>query len=153
MSYICILLVDDYESWRRFVSSTLKHTPKLQIVGEVCDGLEAVQKAQELQPDLIVLDIGLPRLNGIEAARQIRKVAPESKVIFMTENNDPDIAAEGLGTGATGYIVKSDAGRELLGAIEAALQGKQFVSTRLARHHFTNGTDTQRSVSPTMNSN
>jgi DNA-binding NarL/FixJ family response regulator len=146
-----ILLVDDYESWRRFVSSTLKHTPTLQIVCEVCDGLDAVQKAQELQPDLIVLDIGLPRLNGIEAARRIGKVATKSKILFLTENYSPDIAAEALGTGAQGYIVKSDAGCELLAAVEAVLQGKQFVSTRLACHDFTDTTDAQRFVCPAMN--
>src|SRR4030095_8425698 len=98
---------------------------------EVCDGAEAVQQAQELQPDLILLDIGLPTLNGIEAARRIRKVSPTSKILFVTENRSTDIVEEALSTGASGYVVKSNAGSELLPAIEAVLRGKQFVSARL----------------------
>ena len=78
-STICILVVDDYEPWRRFVSTTLQKQPKLQVIGEALDGLEAVQKAQQLQPDLILLDIGLPTLNGIEAARRIRGFPPSPK--------------------------------------------------------------------------
>jgi DNA-binding NarL/FixJ family response regulator len=121
-----ILTVDDVEAWRRFVSSTLKDNSRFQIICEVSDGLEAVQKAQELQPDLIVLDIGLPKLNGIEATRQIRKVTPNSKILFLSENYSPDIAAGALSTGASGYVVKSDARRELPTAVEAVIQGKQF---------------------------
>jgi DNA-binding NarL/FixJ family response regulator len=123
-----LLLVDDFEPWRRFVASTLKH--KLQFIREASDGFEAVQRAQELQPDLIVLDIGLPKLNGIEAARQIRKIAPQSKILFLTENNSPDIEAEALSLGAKGYVVKSDAGSDLLAAVEAVLHDEQFVSAR-----------------------
>jgi DNA-binding NarL/FixJ family response regulator len=146
-----VLTVDDFEPWRRFVSSALKNKPKFEIIGELSDGLEAVHKAQELQPDLIVLDIGLPKLNGIEAARQIRKVAPESKIIFLTENNSPDIAAEALGTGPSGYVVKSNAGSELLAAVEAVLRGEQFTSARLACRDLTDTTDTQSFVRGTMN--
>jgi DNA-binding NarL/FixJ family response regulator len=135
-----VLTVDDFEPWRRFVSSTLKNKTKFQVICEVGDGLDSVRKAEELQPDLVVLDIGLPRLNGIEAARQIRKVAPKSKVIFLTENDCPDIAAEALTTGASGYVVKSDAGRELLPAVEAVLQGRQFTSARLPCHDFGDNT-------------
>jgi DNA-binding NarL/FixJ family response regulator len=125
-----ILLVDDFEPWRRFVASTFKHT--LHFIREASDGLEAVQRAQELQPDLILLDIGLPKLNGIEAARQIRKIAPQSKILFLTGNNSPDIVAEALSLGAKGYVVKSDAGSDLLAAVEAVLHGEQFLSARLA---------------------
>ena len=108
--------------------------PKLQVIGEVSDGLEAVQKAEELQPDLILLDIGLPTLNGIEAARQIRKVSPGSKILFVSENRSVDIAEEALSTGAGGYVVKSDAAGELLPAVKAVLEGKRFVSASLAGH-------------------
>jgi DNA-binding NarL/FixJ family response regulator len=129
-----ILVVDDHESWRRFVSTTLQNQPELQIVGEVSDGLEAVQKAQELQPDLILLDIGLPTLNGIEAARRIRKVSPASRILFVSENRSADIAEEALSTGASGYVVKSDTGSELLPAVKAVLEGKRFISASLASH-------------------
>ena len=129
---IRILLVDDFERFRNFTSSLLRKQPGFQIVGHALDGPEAVQKAQELKPDLVVLDIGLPKLNGIEAARQIRLVSPDSKLMFLTGNNDPEVAREALGTGATGYVSKLDAAVELLNAVEAVLLGKQFVSTTLA---------------------
>ena len=91
-----------------------------------------MQQAQALQPDLILLDIGLPALNGIEAARQIGKVSPASKILFVTENRSAEIATEAMGTGASGYVVKSDAARELLPAVEAVLAGRRFVSKSLS---------------------
>jgi len=136
-----ILVVDDYEPWRRFVSTTLQKQPKLQVIGEALDGLEAVQKAQQLQPDLILLDIGLPTLNGIEAARRIREVSPKSKILFLSENRTWDIAEEALRTGAGGYVVKSDAAGELLPAVEAVLKGKRFVSASLAGNDLTDHKD------------
>ena len=131
---IRILLVDDYERWRRWVCSTLQKRSEFQLVGEASDGLDAVQKAQQLQPDLILLDIGLPMLNGIEAARRIREVSCTSKILFVSENRSIDMAEKALSSGASGYVVKSDAARELLPAVEAVLQGRRFVSARLARH-------------------
>ena len=125
-SPIRALVVDDYEPWRRFVRSTLQKFVEVEIIGEASDGLQAVQQAQQLQPDLIVLDIGLPTLNGIEAARQIRTLSPSSKILFLTENRSSDIAEEAIRAGGSGYVVKSDAARELLPAIEAVLHGKQF---------------------------
>jgi len=131
-----ILVVDDYEPWRRFVSTTLQKQPKLQVIGEALDGLEAVQKAQQLQPDLILLDIGLPTLNGIEAARRIREVSPKSKILFLSENRTWDIAEEALRTGAYAYVTKSSAGSELFPAIQQVLQGKQFVTADFAGPHL-----------------
>lgn len=132
-----ILLVDDFEGFRTFTSSLLRKQPGFQIVADVLDGPEAVQKAEELKPDLVVLDIGLPKLNGIEAARQIRAVSPESKILFLTGNDDPKVAREALDTGATGYVAKSDAAVELLSAVEAVLLGKQYISKRLVGHGLT----------------
>jgi len=126
-----VLLVDDYEPWRAFVASTLKNQSKLRIIGEARDGLEAVQIAQQLQPDLILLDIGLPILNGIEAARRIREVSPKTKILFVSENRSRDIAEEALRTGACGYVVKAAAANELLPAVEAVLHDKRFVSASL----------------------
>jgi DNA-binding NarL/FixJ family response regulator len=134
MSVIRILVVDDFEPWRQFVASALQKHSHLRIVFEASDGVQAVQKAEELQPDLILLDIGLPSLNGIEAARRIRRLAPNAKILFLSENNSSDIAEAALSTGAKGYVVKSDAGRELLAAIGAVLEGKQFVSGRFNKH-------------------
>jgi DNA-binding NarL/FixJ family response regulator len=126
-----ILIVDDYEPWRRFVLTELRSQPEVQIVGEVSDGLEAVEVTQKLQPDLILLDIGLPTLNGIEAARRILELSPKSTILFVSENRSWDIAEEALRTGAIGYVLKSDAARELLPAIKAALEDRQFVSAGL----------------------
>jgi len=129
VSSVRILLVDDFEPWRHFVSSMLLIKPELQVVGEASNGLEAVQKAAELKPDLILLDIGLPTLNGIEAARQIRKLAPESKIIFLSQESSAEIVQEALSLGAWGYVVKTMAESELLTAVETVLSGKTFVSS------------------------
>jgi DNA-binding NarL/FixJ family response regulator len=101
----------------------------LQVVGEALDGLEAIQKAVELKPELILLDIGLPMLNGLEAARQIRKLVPESKVIFLSQESSADVLQEALRIGAWGYVVKAGAETELLTAVEAVISGKRFVSS------------------------
>ena len=104
---------------------------KLQIVGEASDGLEAVRMAQQLQPSLILLDIGLPVINGIDAARRIRRVSPTSKILFVSENRSRDLADEALRTGACGYIVKSASARDLLPGVQAILEDRSFVSTNL----------------------
>jgi DNA-binding NarL/FixJ family response regulator len=127
-----VLVVEDSEPFRKFICSTFGKRREWQIVGEVTDGLEAVQKAENLRPDLVVLDIGLPKLNGIEAARRIRKRSPESKILFVSQESSPDIVQGALGTGAHGYVVKTDAGSELLGAVDAVLRGEQFVGTRFS---------------------
>ena len=135
---ISVLVVDDFEPFRRCVAAILQQRPELRIIAEASDGLEAVRKAVDLQPDLILLDIGLPKLNGIEAARQIREFSSRSKLIFLSANRSWDIAQAALRTGAGGYVVKSDAARELLPAVEAVLRGEQFVSASLAGNDLTN---------------
>lgn len=129
-----ILVVDDFEPFRRFICSTVGKKPDLQVIAEVSDGREAVQKAEELKPDLILLDIGLPTLNGIAAARQIRKVSPESKIIFVSQESSVDVMQEALSFGALGYVVKTHAASELLAAVEAVRQGIQFVGGGLSGH-------------------
>jgi len=124
-----ILVVDDFGPIRRFVCEALEKRQHLQVVGKALDGLEAIQKAVELKPDLILLDIGLPTLNGLEAARQIRKLVPESKVIFLSQESSADVLQEALRIGACGYVVKVGAETELLTAVEAVLSGKRFVSS------------------------
>jgi DNA-binding NarL/FixJ family response regulator len=120
-----VLLVEDFEPFRRFIRTTLQ--PELQIIAEVSDGLEAVQKAEELRPDLILLDIGLPTLNGIEVARQIRKLSSQSKILFVSQESSPDVIEEAMNSGALGYVVKAHAATELLAAVEAVSEGRKFV--------------------------
>ena len=138
---IRVLVVEDSEPFRKFICSTLRKRPELQIVGEVSDGLEVVQKAEELQPDLILLDIGLPTLGGIEAARRIRKLSPESRILFVSQETSAYVVRGALAEGAKGYVVKTDARRELLTAVDAVLRGEQFVSRRLSGHEFVGASD------------
>jgi DNA-binding NarL/FixJ family response regulator len=140
---IRILVVEDFEPFRHLICSMLTERPGFQIVGELADGLEAVQKAEELQPDLIVLDVGLPSLNGIAAARRIRKLSPKSKMLFVTQQSSADVAQEALALGALGYVIKTHAGSELLPAVEEVLQGRQFVGGGLSGYPFTPASDLQ----------
>jgi DNA-binding NarL/FixJ family response regulator len=126
-----ILLVEDFEPALRYEASLLQENPEWQIIGEATDGLEAVLKAEELRPDLILLDIGLPKLNGIEAARQIRRIIPESRLIFVSQESSSNVVAEALNIGARGYVLKMRAGSDLLAAVQAVLEGGQFVSRGL----------------------
>src|SRR5499427_10468578 len=131
MPNVRTLVVDDLEEMRRFLGSWLAETTDCEVIGEACDGLQAVAQAERLQPDLILLDIELPTLNGIEAARRIRKLSPASKILFLTQNHCWDIAEEALRSGGHGYVIKSKAARELLPAVGAVLQGRPFLSAGL----------------------
>jgi DNA-binding NarL/FixJ family response regulator len=136
LSSVRILVVDDFKDWRRQVLLLFRAQPEWQVIAEASDGAEAIQRAQELKPDLIVLDIGLPKLNGIEAAQQIRQLSPRSKIVFLSQNNDLAIVQAALGT-AQGYVYKTDFRRDFIAAIEAVLRGQQFVSSSLKGYEFT----------------
>ena len=123
-----ILLVDAFAPFRALVSSILKEQPGYQIVGEAEDGLKGIQRAEEFKPDLIVLDMDLSKLNGIEVALQIRQCSPDSMILFLTLNDDVELACEALRAGARGYIHKLDAASELIQAMRTVLSGKRFVS-------------------------
>jgi DNA-binding NarL/FixJ family response regulator len=135
-----VLVVDDNEPFRRYVCSTLLNKQNLSVIGEACDGLEAVQRAEALQPDLILLDIGLPGLNGLAAARRMRELAPNARIIFLTQESSADVVNEALSLGAWGYVTKLQAGRELLIAVELVMQGQRFVSEGLNGHRNSNPT-------------
>jgi DNA-binding NarL/FixJ family response regulator len=126
-----ILVVDDYEPFRLFLHSKLQPRSDLQIVGEASDGLEAVEKAKDLQPDLIFLDIGLPSLNGIEAAHLMLRFLPNAKILFISQETNTDIVSAALANGAKGFVRKENAEREVLPAVEAVLRGEHFVSSSL----------------------
>jgi DNA-binding NarL/FixJ family response regulator len=122
-----VLIVDDFEPWRRTVRSILQQHKDLEVICESSDGLEAVQKSADLQPDLVLLDIGLPNLNGMEAARQIRKVSRTSKILFLTSHDNPELVQEALSIGASGFVIKSDAASNLLPAVSAIMRNQRFV--------------------------
>jgi len=132
MSPMRVLVVEDFAPFLQVIRSTLAERPDVQVIGEVADGLEGVQKAELLEPDLVLLDIGLPTLNGIEAARQIRKLAPESKIIFLSQESSGELVQEALNVGAWGYVVKTRTATDLLAAVDAFLEGRQFVSVGLS---------------------
>jgi DNA-binding NarL/FixJ family response regulator len=115
-----ILVVDDSDRWRRLVRSILENVPSFRVVGEASDGLEAIKKATTLLPDVVLLDIGMPQLNGIEAAKKIRQACPNSNIIFLTQESDNDVRRAALATGAVAYVLKSNACYELRTMVEMA---------------------------------
>jgi len=133
-SPVRVLVVEDHPQFRRFLILALQSRPELQIASEADDGAEAVRKAHEFQPGLILLDIGLPTLNGIEAAKQIRNLSPHSKILFVSQESSPEMVEAALQTGAQGYVLKIDAGVDLIAAIDAAIQGKRYLSRSVARN-------------------
>jgi DNA-binding NarL/FixJ family response regulator len=134
-SSVRVIVVEDFVTFREFICKELAKRPAFQVICELSDGLQAIQKAKELQPDLILMDIGLPTMNGVAAARQILKLAPESKIIFVSQESSPDVVQEALNLGARGYVVKTRAATDLLAAVEAVLEGRQFVSGGIVGFH------------------
>jgi CheY-like chemotaxis protein len=130
-------VVDDFVPWRSYLIAKLAENPALHIVGFASDGLEAVQKAAELQPELILMDVNLPNLSGISAARRIRELSLKSKILFVSQNLDLDVVQAAFDAGGFGYVVKCSAENELLAALEAVVLGKTFVSGGFASHAFT----------------
>lgn len=127
-SAVRVLVVDDFEPWLSFVKAALHEEPGMQIVGTALDGLEAVVKAQGLQPDLILMDISLPSLNGIEATRRIRRLVPDAKIIFLSLEDQPEIVKSALAAGGCGYIAKLDAHRELPSGMKVVAHGNRYLS-------------------------
>jgi DNA-binding NarL/FixJ family response regulator len=128
---IRILVVDDAQYWKKFLLFLLRADPIFEVVGESSDGLKAIQMAQQLTPTVVLMDIGLPGLDGLESASRILKLLKDIKIVFVTQETDPEVVATALGIGASGYVVKSDAGRELESALYAVMQGKIYVSRGL----------------------
>lgn len=128
---IRVLVVDDFEPFRRLFVSILQKCPDIQTISEASDGIEGVRKAEDLRPDLILMDIGLPRMDGIEAARRILSTHPSTKIIYVTQVKDKDVARTVLRLGAYGYVLKAHIGDELLSAVLAVLGGNRFVSAAL----------------------
>jgi len=134
MALVRILLADEIESWRVFVSSVLRQDASLEVICEVSDGLKAVKMAEKLQPSLAVLNIDLPKLSGIQAGGWIRMLAPHTKIVFLAERLEADIVQAAMKHGPGGYLLKSEARRDLVAAIHAVDRGETVVSYQLAAH-------------------
>jgi DNA-binding NarL/FixJ family response regulator len=147
MPSIHILVVEDYQAFRRAVCSILRQRPEFQ-VAEASDGLEAVRKTEQLQPELVLLDIGLPYLNGIDVCRCARKVSPAAKIMFLSQESSPEIVHEALCAGGLGYVQKSRAQSDLLTAIDSVLKGKRFMSRGLIDLPLQNGQNSKEPEYP-----
>jgi DNA-binding NarL/FixJ family response regulator len=130
-----ILVVDDFLPWQCFVQRMFESEMDLKIIATAADGREAVQKATELQPDVILMDVSLPKLNGFEATRNIRMLSPASLILFLSEHCGPDIIEAAFQAGASGYVLKTDSALDLLTGIRAILCGRKFVSHSLKDWH------------------
>ena len=128
MSVVRILIVDDNVDWREFVSCLLLKEKRLEVVGEADNGLKAIELATRTKPNVILSDISMPGINGLETARQIRLLEPDTRMVFLTSEIDPDIVGAALNIGALAYVLKSDAGKDLLAAIHSAIAGVRFIS-------------------------
>src|SRR6516162_4859018 len=126
-----VLLADDHRLLREAFAQLLE--PTYEVVGTVADGRALLDVALELQPDIVVLDIAMPLLNGMDAARQLKRLTPQVKVIFLTVSEDPDLAAEAFRSGASGFLLKNSAASELSLAIQEVMHGRSYV-TPLATH-------------------
>jgi len=123
-----ILLVDDFASWQGFIKTLLSVTPEWQLCAEAINGVEALSKAEELHPDLVLLDLDLPDASGIEVARRLQTVQPTPKIVFLTSESSPHVVKAALGAGALGYILKSQVVDELLPALKEIFSGNRFIS-------------------------
>ena len=136
MSSIRIVIVEDHEVARRGIRHVLATNPDIEVIGEVANGEEATKKVQDLHPDIVLLDISLPGMSGIDVAEVLRHNAPDSRIIFVSQHDSVPLAKDALRAGASGYVVKSDAGRDLLPAIEGVRKGNTFVSRSLVSKGF-----------------
>src|SRR5438105_7991357 len=127
-----ILVADDHEVVRRGLCALLQAQPDWEICGEANDGREALEKAQKLKPDVVILDIGMPSLNGLEATRQILKSNPQTKVLILTLHDSDQVVREVLNAGARGFLLKSDAARDLVAAVEALRRDKTYFTSKVA---------------------
>lgn len=123
-----ILIADDNAEWRARVRELLRQRPEWQIIDEASDGVEALERTRDLCPELVLLDIGMPRMNGLQAAVEIRQAVPTTRILFLTQDNDPDLKTAALNVGAEGYVLKTKAASELFSAISTAIRNGNELS-------------------------
>jgi DNA-binding NarL/FixJ family response regulator len=132
MATFRIMVADAHEVVRKGLISLLQAQPDWQVCGEAGDGREAVEKAQQLKPDVVILDIGMPSLNGLEATRQILKTNPQARILILTLHDSDQVVREVLNAGARGFLLKSDAARDLVAAVEALRRDKTYFTSKVA---------------------
>jgi DNA-binding NarL/FixJ family response regulator len=133
MSTLKLLLADDHEIVRRGLRAVLEAQKDCEVVGEAADGRQATALVKELNPDIVILDISMPLLNGLEATRQILKIRPQTKVLILTMHESDPLIRDVLDAGARGYILKTDAGRDLIAAVESLRRNKTFFTSRVSQ--------------------
>jgi DNA-binding NarL/FixJ family response regulator len=133
LSVLRILIADDHEVARKGIRALLESHAGWEVCGEARDGREAVEHASRLKPDVLLLDIGMPNLNGLDAARQILATTPEARILILTVHDSEQVVREVLATGARGFLLKSDAGRDLMAAVEAMQNRRTFFTPRVAQ--------------------
>jgi len=143
-----ILVADDHEIVRHGLRTLLESRTEWCVVGEAVNGYEAVEKAIELKPDLVLLDLGMPELNGYEATRRIREILPQTEVLVLSVNDSEQLVRQALAAGARGYLIKSDAGHELVAAIETTLRHKSFLSSRISQPDKLDGSKGPADLTP-----
>jgi len=146
-----ILIADDHELLRRGLAATLAERPGWNVVGEAGTGREAVEAAATLAPDVIILDLSMPELNGLEATRQILANHPDIRILILTMHDSEQVVRDVLDAGAQGYLLKSDAGRDLLAAVEALLEDRPYFTSKVARmvlHGYLRPSENEASASP-----
>jgi DNA-binding NarL/FixJ family response regulator len=129
--HLRVIIADDFGPFRALISSIVRKEPTLSVIAEVADGLEAISRVQTLRPELILLDVGLPKLNGLQAARKILDTIRDAKIIFISQESSIEVALQALRLGGLGYVAKARVATDLLPAIEAVLQGRTFLSDGL----------------------
>jgi len=126
-----VLIADDYAPFREVLKDLLQKTEDLQVVGEACDGCELIGFFEILNPHLVILDISMPKLNGIEAARQLKRLAPQLSILILTSHEDIEYLREAISVGVSGYLLKGDQLTDLFPAIHAIRQGGTYFSRRI----------------------
>ena len=152
MKAISILVADDHGLVRSGARTLLERQPGWKVIGEAADGREAVLKAKELQPDIVVLDIGMPGLNGLDATRRILRILPRTKILILTMHDDQELMQRTVLAGALGYVLKSDAEEDLVSAVRALAKDRTFFPSRALRGALSRSRRRERKHTPALSS-
>ena len=127
-----VLVADGFKPWREMIGRLLENELNLLVLHSSCDGMDAIRQSSHYRPDLVVLEVDLPGLCGLEVARQLSQLSPKPKVLFLSMNMDPDVVQAAFDAGAFAYVLKTDAAKDLLVAVPQVFAGKRFISTAIS---------------------